>query len=889
MPPALSVTWITPVTGAVVTKFVSLTVQTTGKVKTVTFTANGFPAGAVWTPIVSAYQPVTYTTRGPARDQAQTTKTRRQAPAGQPVASVWDSRLVADGPYTLRATVRTASHQEKHADITISVVNGQSVVAPTVAITAPAPSATVAQLVPITATASSPSGIASVRFLVNGLTIGTVLQVPYTAIWTTGADGVASLTAVATDTTGLSTTSAPVSVTVHQTVIDPTPPTVTLIAPADGATLNSPVVIIAEAADNVAVASVQLLVNNVPVGTVLAPPYQITWRPIADPVTTTSAILTALATDTAGNQTWSAARTVFIRFLDAIPPVVTITSPINGASFPPGPVPIVAVATDNLQVASVQMTVDGAPVGTPVLTPPYTTVWTATTGLHVLRAMALDTAGNVGVTAQSVTVNVTAVDTVPPVVAVTAPVAGAVLAPGALLLQATATDNIAVASVQFLVDGSPVGSPIGTAPYQVMWTASLGAHTLAARATDRAGNVTTATSPVTIQSPITSGLLQPANFVYAGAFRLPLGPDTPNSFDYGGTALAFYPAHGSLLAVGNSQFQRTAEISIPTPVVSIHLADLPRATIMQTWTDVLAGRLNTVDLGFGRSIIGGFAPLDADLVVTAWVYYDAGGDQVLSHFKTRTNFAAITPSDVVGPYQVVVPVPGYETGGAGFVAGWMVPVPAEWQADLGGPYFTGQCGLPIISRSSSGPSVSVFDPTQIGISPSIAQMLLGYPYTQATIGAWNSTGQLYNAACDFGGYIAPAGTNSLLFFGRSGGGPFCYGAGTDDPSLNLLPVPGSPGQIYCYDPVYQNEGTHGYPYTFFVWAYDLHDLADVKLGRRHPWDVVPYATWTLTLPFTVDNHLLTGATYDPGTQRVFLSCPGQDGALPVIHVLQLVV
>jgi hypothetical protein len=86
-------------------------------------------------------------------------------------------------------------------------------------------------------------------------------------------------------------------------------------------------------------------------------------------------------------------------------------------------------------------------------------------------------------------------DTTPPTVALTAPTAGATLS-GTVTLAATASDNVAVARVDFLVDGLVVATDTAAA-YQVSWnsaTAANGTHTFAARATDTSGNATTSSS-----------------------------------------------------------------------------------------------------------------------------------------------------------------------------------------------------------------------------------------------------------------------------------------------------------------------------------------------------------------------------------------------------------
>jgi hypothetical protein len=79
---------------------------------------------------------------------------------------------------------------------------------------------------------------------------------------------------------------------------------------------------------------------------------------------------------------------------------------------------------------------------------------------------------------------------VPPVVTLVEPAPGGVLN-GQVNLAANVDDDEDVASVQFLVDGRPVGVPLRTAPYATVWDAT-GAddsvpHTLEARATDALG------------------------------------------------------------------------------------------------------------------------------------------------------------------------------------------------------------------------------------------------------------------------------------------------------------------------------------------------------------------------------------------------------------------
>jgi len=93
------------------------------------------------------------------------------------------------------------------------------------------------------------------------------------------------------------------------------------------------------------------------------------------------------------------------------------------------------------------------------------------------------------------------------------------------------------------VDGANLGAEDTTAPYSVSWnasTASNGAHTLSARARDAAGNMTTsATVPVTVSTPPTLAIVQPAE----GATLA------------GASVNVTYTASGDLSQVSQVQFQ----------------------------------------------------------------------------------------------------------------------------------------------------------------------------------------------------------------------------------------------------------------------------------------------------------------------------------------------
>jgi hypothetical protein len=185
---------------------------------------------------------------------------------------------------------------------------------------------------------------------------------------------------------------------------------------------------------------------------------------------------------------------------DTTAPTVTLTALGGTVS---GTVQLAATAADDFGVTGVQFLVDGAPVGAELTAAPYELAWATlgvANGAHTLTAVARDAAGHQ--TTASVVVTV-ANDTTAPSIALIAPATATVA--GLVTIAATAADDVAVAGVQFLLDGLPLGAEITTAPYQFEWTTLAvvnGEHTLTAVARDAAGNQTTAMVRITVANEI---------------------------------------------------------------------------------------------------------------------------------------------------------------------------------------------------------------------------------------------------------------------------------------------------------------------------------------------------------------------------------------------------
>ncbi|HET7766805.1 MAG TPA: Ig-like domain-containing protein [Burkholderiales bacterium] len=428
-----------------------------------------------------------------------------------PYSVSWNTATAGNGTHTLSAVARDGllGLTFTSASVTVTVNNAPppDTTPPTVSIAAPANGATLSATVAVSASAADNVGVAGVQFRLDGANLGAEdASAPYSVSWNTATvgNGTHTLSAIARDAAGNRTTSAAVTVTVNNAPPpDTTPPTVSITAPANGATVKGTVTLTASATDNVGVVGVQFLGDGMALGA------EDTTAPYSVSIDTTatsngSHILTAVARDAAGNRTTSAPVTVTVNNTvpDTTPPTVSITAPANGATVK-GTVNLTANAADNVGVAGVQFFGDGMALGAEDTAAPYSIsidTTTSSNGPHTLTAVARDAAGNHTTSAPvTVTVNNTAPDTTPPTVGITAPANGATVS-GTVTLSASASDNVGVVGVQFFGDGIALGVEDTTAPYSISvdTTASPnGPHTLTAVARDAAGNTTTS-APVSV-------------------------------------------------------------------------------------------------------------------------------------------------------------------------------------------------------------------------------------------------------------------------------------------------------------------------------------------------------------------------------------------------------
>lgn len=198
----------------------------------------------------------------------------------------------------------------------------------------------------------------------------------------------------------------------------------------------------------------------------------------------------------------------------------------------------------------------------------------------------------------------------------------------------------------------------------------------------------------------------------------------------------------------------------------------------------------------------------------------------------------------------------------------MGPIPQEWQARLGGRYYTGWASnYSIIGRYSVGPSLFTFDPDDMlafaSPGPVDAEAKMEFPHhdghylgsdaLQAEAGAapalWNFLSRAVYA------FIIP-GTKTFAAIGSSGGvdSGIGYKITQDDGTLS--------GGYSSY------AARDNYNY---YWLFDLDEILDAE----NAYDPRPYAYGRWSVPFDGGHeHPILGGTYDPSRGILYVSLAG---------------
>jgi len=177
--------------------------------------------------------------------------------------------------------------------------------------------------------------------------------------------------------------------------VDISPPTVSFLSPANGATVSGSVSVGVSASDNTAVTSVSITIDGAVVTSFVAAPYAFSWETLV--VSDGTHLLSATSTDAAGN---SATNTISVNVrnsFDNTAPSISVTSPSDGAKVS-GTVTVSVSAADDTKVVRVELYVDNV-LQSSSTSAPFDTKWNTRktkAGAHSVQCKAYDSAGNVG-------------------------------------------------------------------------------------------------------------------------------------------------------------------------------------------------------------------------------------------------------------------------------------------------------------------------------------------------------------------------------------------------------------------------------------------------------------------------------------------------------------
>lgn len=356
---------------------------------------------------------------------------------------------------------------------------------------------------------------------------------------------------------------------------------------------------------------------------------------------------------------------------------------------------------------------------------------------------------------------------------------------------------------------------------------------------------------VTPQLHLTLDQVAPSGITYVGSARMPIAPGNAH-FSAGGALIKDLTTDrlGMMSRLGHVVLLQTPTL---VPYAGV-LTDLP----ICGYDSVFNPPTSLSGAGFSNVVTDS----DVPLLWSASIYYDANNTQ-----RTGHNYA--------GVWRTV-----HDDHLQGHVAGWMVPIPSAKRAALGGDLLVGQAALPVITRTSLGPSAFIVTTTDFE-TPGVVQAIprINYPNEHPTLGEYFGSALAFNQTVRVIG--AAIVGNEIIFAGMAGLTGFCYGNGTTDPELHMMPSPD--GSHYCYDPeLPPDKGGHASSYRYQIWRYNI----DEVLAADNPWDCVPIVE-ELPRVFPGDTRLV-GACYDEPTSRFYVSQydaenSGRAGQYPILH------
>jgi hypothetical protein len=416
----------------------------------------------------------------------------------------------------------------------------------------------------------------------------------------------------------------------------------------------------------------------------------------------------------------------------------------------------------------------------------------------------------------------------------------------------------------------------------------------------RCGNESPRSNAVTVSVPgwTSPTLINPhADLQYQGAFRLP----NDGEWGYGLQALTSYPSgnaspaggewSGSLYGAGHDERLNIGEFSVPAPVVSSDINQLPRARSLRGFADpypaaygggkVPAGSVSTVRR---LAYHPGDAGTPEGIYYTICRYYS--GAPASASFG-RFNLA-LTQAD--GPWHA-----GAAPGNAGhlpfyYTAKLLMSAPTSWaQGATGGRSLLMGLGWDIagVGRPSAGPTFAAVAPAESGSLPSMngvvsAVRLLRYQSADDDNFQWlSSKWELnwnQNNRNNGAAWITGEGKDAVVISAQSTSGDEWYGSdeGASDNHI-LVDLPNGRDNRNMF------KGPNSSRTHQVLKFYNPADFARTAAGTMPLHEPQPYARMDLGgLPLRGEARAVT---FDPVRGRLFLAM--LVGSEPIVHVWTL--
>ena len=393
-------------------------------------------------------------------------------------------------------------------------------------------------------------------------------------------------------------------------------------------------------------------------------------------------------------------------------------------------------------------------------------------------------------------------------------------------------------------------------------------------------------------APLHEQMVTPGNFEYLGAFRPPHTDDAKTRFSYGGWAMAFHEQgdaggdadgySGSLFLTGHRQEDLVAEISIPQPVISRSMDELPVASVLQPLSDITAGIREHMTQGSSEPFqIGGLCVVGDRMHWTLYKYYNVQTVDYPSHGVSSLTLSDPRPEGLwhLGPSNT-----GRSEWHSYKHAGYIFEIPPDQAKQW---WFGGRSlisGLQIatgLNIASHGPAMFAYNLPEGSVSKNHDLDALPLVYND-----------IERPAPDFipsdrwtgGAWLTLNDKQTVIIAGRKSLGESYYGEARPHDCTS-------------------DKGFHGAPYEAQIRFYAPQVLAATAAGETEPTTVKPWDVWDHDSPgggfnkylFHTCTQMLGGLAYDRKNNLLYVAqidagttADQPYELLPAIHVFRIV-